>query len=152
MPASPPAPPLVRHLRRRAWSCGRRACRAPRRQTPRRRALPRGSRALDALKQRDQELTALRVEQRRALENEAKLRRDIESIGDDRRKLNAQLIESAARVRAIEAEITQTKERLQPLDDREQALRKSLDERRGVIGEVLAALQRIGRHRRRSSW
>jgi septal ring factor EnvC (AmiA/AmiB activator) len=101
--------------------------------------------ALDALKQRDQELNALRNQQRRALENEAKLKRDIESIAGDRRKFNAQLIESAERVRAIEAAIIQANERIQPLDNREQAIRKSLEDRRGVIGEVLAALQRIGR-------
>lgn len=110
--------------------------------------LPAGKAAnntLDALKQRDQELAAIRDEQRRVLESEAKLRREVESIGEDRRKLNAQLIESAARVRSIEAQIIRTTERLKPLDDREQALRKSLDERRGVVGEVLATLQRIGR-------
>jgi murein hydrolase activator len=100
---------------------------------------------LDALKQRDQELAALRDQQRRALENEAKLKRDIEAIGTDRRKFNAQLIESAERVRAIEAAIIKANERIRPLDDREQGIRKSLDERRGLIGEVLAALQRIGR-------
>jgi septal ring factor EnvC (AmiA/AmiB activator) len=100
---------------------------------------------LDALKQRDQELAALRDQQRRALENEAKLKRDIEAIGTDRRKFNAQLIESAERVRAIEAAIIKANERIKPLDDREQGIRKSLDERRGLIGEVLAALQRIGR-------
>ena len=100
---------------------------------------------LDALRQRDQELGALREQQRRALENEAKLKRDIEAIGTDRRKFNAQLIESAERVRAIEAAIIKANERIKPLDDREQEIRKSLDERRGVIGEVLAALQRIGR-------
>jgi murein hydrolase activator len=101
--------------------------------------------ALDALKQRDQELNALRSQQRRALENEAKLKREIESIAGDRRKFNAQLIESAERVRAIEAAIIQANERIQPLDNREQTIRKSLEDRRGVIGEVLAALQRIGR-------
>src|SRR5262245_31144872 len=101
--------------------------------------------ALDALKQRDQELTALRDQQRRALENEAKLKREIESIANDRRKFNAQLIESAERVRAIEAAIIQANERLKPLDDREQGIRKSLEDRRGHIGEILAALQRIGR-------
>ena len=38
-----------------------------------------------------------------------------------------------------------TEERLTPLDDKEKALRTSLDGRRDVIAEVLAALQRIGR-------
>jgi murein hydrolase activator len=101
--------------------------------------------SLDALKQRDQELAALREQQRRAAENEAKLKREIDGLGTDRRKFNAQLIESAERVRAIEAAIIKANERIKPLDDREQAIRKSLDERRGQIGEVLAALQRIGR-------
>jgi septal ring factor EnvC (AmiA/AmiB activator) len=101
---------------------------------------------LDDLKTRDQELAAIRAEQRRALGNEAKLKREIESIGDDRRKLNGEMIEAAARVRNVEQEIAQTEARLAPLDDREEALRKSLDARRGVLAEVLAALQRIGRH------
>jgi septal ring factor EnvC (AmiA/AmiB activator) len=100
---------------------------------------------LDDLKQRDQELATIRAEQKKALSNEARLKREIESIGDDRRKLNQEMIDAAARVRAVEAQIAGTEDRLQPLDDREQALRRSLDARRSVIAEVLAALQRIGR-------
>jgi septal ring factor EnvC (AmiA/AmiB activator) len=100
---------------------------------------------LDDLKQRDQELATIRAEQKKALGNEARLKREIESIGDDRRKLNQEMIDAAARVRAVEAQIAGTEDRLQPLDDREQALRRSLDARRSVIAEVLAALQRIGR-------
>jgi septal ring factor EnvC (AmiA/AmiB activator) len=100
---------------------------------------------LDAIKTRDQELEALRAEQRRTLENEARLKREIESIGDDRRKFNQQIIDTAARVGNVEERIAQTQERLGPLDDREQALRASLAARRGIIAEVLAALQRIGR-------
>src|SRR5262245_64756018 len=42
-----------------------------------------GPSTLDTIKQRDQELSAIRAEQKRAVENEAKLRREIESIGDD---------------------------------------------------------------------
>src|SRR5712692_4751575 len=53
---------------------------------------------VDALKEHEKKLEALRAEQRRTLENEARLKREIESIGDDRRKFNQQLIESAARV------------------------------------------------------
>src|SRR5215831_7757519 len=100
---------------------------------------------LDALKARDQELEALRAEQRRTLENEARLKREIESIGDDRRKFNERIIDTASRVVSVEERIAQTQERLEPLDDKEQGLRASLEERRGVIAEVLAALQRIGR-------
>ncbi len=39
-----------------------------------------------------------------------------------------------------------TEDRLKPLDANETTLRKSLAARRAVIGEVLAALQRMGRH------
>ena len=44
---------------------------------------------LDTLKARDQELEALRAEQRRTLENEARLKREIESIGDDPEQQNS---------------------------------------------------------------
>ena len=101
--------------------------------------------SLDMLKERDEELEKLRAEQRRILENEAKLKREIESIGDDRRKFNRQIIETAARVVDVEERAARTQERLDVLDDKEQALRTSLQERRGLIAEVLAALQRIGR-------
>jgi septal ring factor EnvC (AmiA/AmiB activator) len=100
---------------------------------------------LDTLKERDEELEKLRAEQRRILENEAKLKREIESIGDDRRKFNEQIIATAARVVDVGERAAQTQERLDVLDEKEQALRASLQERRGLIAEVLAALQRIGR-------
>lgn len=101
---------------------------------------------VEAIKQREKEFDGIRAEQRRLLDNEARLKREIESIGDDRRKLNQQVIEAAARVRGVEDEITKIEDRLLPLDEREKALRKSLDGRRQVLAEVLAALQRIGRH------
>jgi murein hydrolase activator len=100
----------------------------------------------DALRQRDQELEVLRADQKRALENEAKLRQEIESLGDDRRKLSQQLIDTASRVRSVGEEIAKAEERLAPLDEREQMLRQSLGARQGRMTEVLAALQRIGRH------
>ena len=100
---------------------------------------------LEGIQQREKELEALRAEQRRTLENEAKLKREIESIGDDRRKFNQQLIDTAARVAAVDDRIAKTQERLTLYDESEQGLRQSLDERRQVISEVLAAMQRIGR-------
>src|SRR5581483_6467798 len=100
----------------------------------------------DALKQRDQELEAVRTEQRQARENEAKLRQEIESIGEDRRKLNQQLLDVASRVRTVEEQIAKTEEGLKPLDQREKALRHSLESRRSLLAEVLAALQRMGHH------
>jgi septal ring factor EnvC (AmiA/AmiB activator) len=100
---------------------------------------------LDALKQHDEELKSVREEQRKSAEAEATLKLEIEQIGADRHKLNQDLIDTASRLRGVEAKIVATQERLKPLDDNERSIRKSLDSRRGVIGEVLAALQRIGR-------
>ena len=100
---------------------------------------------LDALQQRDQDLKAARDAQSKSIETEAALKREIEQIGADRRKLNQDLIDTAGRIRGVETEVAATEARLKPLDDNEQSIRKSLDGRRAVIGEVLAALQRIGR-------
>jgi septal ring factor EnvC (AmiA/AmiB activator) len=102
------------------------------------------SEKLDALKQQDEELKAARDRQRNSADNEAALKREIEEIGTDRRKLNQDLIDTAARTRAVEAKVAATETRLKPLDAKEAGIRKSLDGRRAVIGEVLAALQRIG--------
>ena len=98
----------------------------------------------EAIKQRDQELDAIRADERASAESQAKLRREIETIGEDRRTLNQQLIDTAARVREVETSIEATRGRLKPLDAQEAALRKSLDERRSAIVEILAALQRAG--------
>ena len=100
---------------------------------------------LNTLKQHDQELDAARAQQRAALEAQAKLKLEIEAIGADRRALNQQLIDTAGRVRDVEANIEATQARLKPLDEREHIFKTSLDERRAVIVEILAALQRIGR-------
>jgi murein hydrolase activator len=100
---------------------------------------------MDALKQHDQELDAARAQQRAAAEAQAKLKLEIEAIGADRRALAQQLIDSAARVRDVEANIEAAQARLKPLDEREHIFQTSLDERRAVIVEILAALQRMGR-------
>jgi septal ring factor EnvC (AmiA/AmiB activator) len=97
------------------------------------------------LRRRDQELDAVRADERASAENQAKLRREIETIGEDRRTLNQHLIDTAGRVREVEGRIDETRGRLRPLDAQDVALRKSLDERRRSIVEILAALQRLGR-------
>jgi len=99
---------------------------------------------LDALKQRDQDLKAARDAQSKTAETEAALKREIEQLGADRRKLHQDLIDTAGRIRGVEAQVTATEARLKPLDNNERGIRNSLDGRRAVIGAVLAALQRIG--------
>ncbi len=99
----------------------------------------------DAIKQREQELEAAREQQRKATELQEKLKADIAAIGQDRSKLNQQLIDIAGQVRSVETRIADAETRLQPLDGRERDIRASLDSRRAEIIEVLAALQRAGR-------
>jgi len=99
----------------------------------------------EAIKQRTQELEAAREQQKRAAEQQEKLKADIAAIGQDRTKLNQQLIDIAGRVRDIEGQIADTEGRLRPLDARELQIRASLESRRDEIAEVLAALQRAGR-------
>jgi septal ring factor EnvC (AmiA/AmiB activator) len=99
----------------------------------------------DAIKQREEELEATREQQRKAAELQQKLKADIAAIGQDRSKLNQQLIDIATQVRSVETRIGETEAGLRPLDSREQQVRATLDSRRSEIVEVLAALQRAGR-------
>ncbi|WP_456632133.1 murein hydrolase activator EnvC family protein [Bradyrhizobium sp. URHC0002] len=99
----------------------------------------------DAIKQREEELEATREQQRKAAELQQKLKADIAAIGQDRAKLNQQLIDIATQVRTVETRIGETEAQLRPLDSREQQVRATLDSRRTEIVEVLAALQRAGR-------
>src|SRR5262249_55471829 len=101
---------------------------------------------LNALKQRDSELEAARAEQKRAAETEARLKKELEEIGDDRKKLNRALIDTAARLRGLEGRIAGTEIRLRLLATDEQKMRDKLNSRRAIMVEVLAAMQRIGRH------
>lgn len=99
----------------------------------------------EAIKQRTQELEATREQQKKAAELEKKLKADIAAIGQDRTKLNQQLIGIASQVRDVEGKMADTEGRLRPLDARELQIRASLESRRDEISEVLAALQRAGR-------
>jgi septal ring factor EnvC (AmiA/AmiB activator) len=105
----------------------------------------RGAVSPEVLQQRDQEFQALQAERKKAAETEARLRNEIDALAGDRRKFNQQLIDTATRVRNVEQRIAATETRLTPLDEKESTIRKSLDGRRAVIAEVLAALQRMGR-------
>jgi septal ring factor EnvC (AmiA/AmiB activator) len=99
----------------------------------------------DAIKQREQELEATRAQQKSSAEIQQQLKAEVAAIGQDRSKLNAQLIDAAAQVRSVETGISDAEARLRPLDVREQQIRGSLDSRRAEVVEVLAALQRAGR-------
>ncbi len=100
---------------------------------------------VDAVKQRDQELDALRSEQRKAAETARKLEDQVDALGEGRRKLNQSLIDTAADIRAVEERIAATEARVQPLAERERGLRAALEGRSAAIADILAVLQRMGR-------
>ena len=99
----------------------------------------------DAIKQHEQELDDMRAQEKRAADMQERLKAEVAAIGQDRSKLNQQLIDVAGRVRATEAQISSTEARLQELDTRQDQIRQSLASRRAEVTEVLAALQRAGR-------
>ena len=100
---------------------------------------------LDDVRQHDRELESVRAEQKKAVDTQKKLQEEIDAISADRGRLNQALIDAAAGIRTDEARIAETEGRLKQLTDGEAEIRKSLNGRRAVIVEVLAALQRIGR-------
>src|SRR5271167_3525550 len=77
-------------------------------------------------------------EQRRAIETE------IDSVRADRARLSAALIETTAKVQDAERGAAAAADRLSGLNATADELSRSLERRRGVIADVLAALQRMG--------
>jgi septal ring factor EnvC (AmiA/AmiB activator) len=75
-----------------------------------------------------------------------RLQAEIEAIRRDREEINRQLVETARTVQRAEADVTAGEARLRGLASEERQLRQALAERRAVISELLAALQRLGRN------
>ncbi len=79
-------------------------------------------------------------EQRRRIEA------DIETFRADRARLSAALIDTTAKVQDAERQIAAANERLANLNASVDAMNRSLENRRGVIADVLGVLQRMGRN------
>jgi septal ring factor EnvC (AmiA/AmiB activator) len=99
----------------------------------------------DTLQQREKDLEAVREEQHETSQTQSSLAHEIETISAERRQLSQDLIATAERLRMLERQIAESETRLTHLDQNERDIRRSLVERRAVLAEVLAALQRIGR-------
>jgi len=74
----------------------------------------------------------------------SELRIEIEGLDKDRATLSQSLIDTSRRVQDLEKQIARTESRMAALVENENTLRASVLERREVLIEVLAALQRIG--------
>ncbi len=74
-----------------------------------------------------------------------KIEDEIFSYRNDRAKLVSALIDAKNKIEDAEAKVAESQSRLDTLTGSESAIRRSLESRRGVLIEVLAALQRMGR-------
>jgi len=95
--------------------------------------------------EREKELEILRgdLEQRKAAET--KIEAEVEAIKDDRKKFSQALVDTAARLKAIEGRMSAAEARLKPLDGREAEIKRSLDGRETILAEVLSAAARLSR-------
>ncbi|HVZ13725.1 MAG TPA: peptidoglycan DD-metalloendopeptidase family protein [Bauldia sp.] len=91
------------------------------------------------------ELIAVTEDIQLTAEREAELQKQIDDIDKERANLNQALIDSNTEVQRLEGAITDAEKRLGDIVDKESALRASLNARRDVLADVLAALQRMGR-------
>ncbi len=91
------------------------------------------------------ELEAVTQDIQLTKQRQAELRQEIEKLDTDRATLNQSLIDANRQVQELEGEVDRSERRLNALKVAEDKLRQSLDQRRDVLAEVLAALQRMGR-------
>ncbi|WP_246697106.1 murein hydrolase activator EnvC, partial [Rhizobium sp. WYCCWR 11146] len=74
------------------------------------------------------------------------LQRSIADLEKSTESIRQALIDSAARRKTLEKQILESEKKLADLGVKEDGIRRSLHERRGLLAEVLAALQRMGRN------
>lgn len=91
------------------------------------------------------ELETIQRDMSLSSQRQAEIEREIAALERDRSRLTQSLLDSAARLTRVETDVSAARARLDDLAEDEEAIRLSLSERRGVIAEVLASLQRIGR-------
>lgn len=96
----------------------------------------------EAAKKLEQEKDALAAKESRKRE----LQKDMASIVDERREINARLLETAALVQKSEEQMTAIETRLAGFEKQEHEVRASLAKEHGKISGILAALQRMGRN------
>ncbi|TPP07380.1 murein hydrolase activator EnvC family protein [Rhizobium glycinendophyticum] len=105
--------------------------------------------ALELRAKRDQvsgELQNIARTMQLSTEKAAELEKSIEALSKTTQSLKTALIDSAKRRKDIEKQISEGEKNLASIGVREDAIRHSFRERRAVLAEVLAALQRMGRN------
>ncbi len=100
----------------------------------------------DRRRMRESELAALRASIAVSNERQAALAAEVASLEADRAGLNTALIDTVREIGELEQSLSAAESRLLRLDETIAAVRLSLDDRREALIEVLAALERLGRH------
>ncbi len=95
---------------------------------------------------RQAELDAITRDIQVTNERQAELQQEIDGLDKDRATLNQALVDAGQQVQKLEGEIDDSESRLTALLVNEDKLRTSLNQRREVLAEVLAALQRLGQN------
>ncbi|MFZ1815019.1 MAG: murein hydrolase activator EnvC [Rhizobiaceae bacterium] len=93
-----------------------------------------------------QELAAIEQQIQLTEQQRQALGEEVRKLELDRAQLNTELIAISKRSRQLEARISDSSGKLADLRGEEDGLRASLKERRGILGEVIGALQRLGRN------
>ena len=94
-------------------------------------------------RQRELEILRSDLEERKAAE--IRIKTEVDALKDDRKKFTQALVDTAGRMKAIEGRLSAAETRLKPLDGREAEIKRSLEARRTVLAEVLAAAARLSR-------
>ncbi|MBB4191094.1 septal ring factor EnvC (AmiA/AmiB activator) [Rhizobium aethiopicum] len=76
----------------------------------------------------------------------SELQQSIANLEKSTQSIRQALIDSAARRKGLEKQILESEKKLADLGVKQDGIRRSLHERRGLLAEVLAALQRMGRN------
>jgi septal ring factor EnvC (AmiA/AmiB activator) len=100
----------------------------------------------DARSEKEMQLRGVEDTLKASEEQRRQIEADVDAIRLDRARLNAALIETTAKVQDTESQRAAASARLAELNAGADALSASLDNRRSVISDVLAVLQRMGRN------
>lgn len=92
------------------------------------------------------ELEAVRRKLDEARQRQSALQDEIAALDRDVGAINRALIETAKRGQELEGLVTQSEVRLNGLLETQTALKTSLNSKRGLLSEVLASLQRLGKN------
>lgn len=102
--------------------------------------------SIDTKDSKTLELEAVRRKLEEAQQKQSSLKEEIQALDRDVGAINRALIETAKRGQELEGLVTQSELRLNTLLNEQSKLKSSLNEKRDLLSEVLASLQRLGKN------